>query len=274
MKISALAWLGGIALAGCSTDRASVDPGGAMTELLPSGARLAVFAALSTGGEPADGRFAHKQDVYFDARLLVPPTLLVRPTEPRDFYFEVRDAAGTVLSTDAIGCRKVTIDGTGRILNLFDGSASGVLCTHDHALDVHGGGGLTIALAPYADSSMRVGQAAAYTLVLAPVKDFAGFGDTALSAPFLVDLPKVPEPVCGNGVLEPGEACDGGEGCTESCTTVVEPPPDASTARCVAARCGVRQRRHGARGGVRRRQPRPVRRLQLALPDRAPVLLR
>src|SRR5690606_2788100 len=46
------------------------------------------------------------------------------------------------------------------------------------------------------------------------------------------DLP--PEPVCGDGQLDPGEECDDGgggcDGCTERCTSPVEPDVEWSVA--------------------------------------------
>jgi len=45
----------------------------------------------------------------------------------------------------------------------------------------------------------------------------------------------VGNPVCGNGIVEDGEDCDGGDGCTEDCKNA-ECPAVCSTSACTATR--------------------------------------
>lgn len=50
------------------------------------------------------------------------------------------------------------------------------------------------------------------------------FGGWTLDDFCIVGFTPPPEPVCGNGIVEEGEACDGGEGCAEDCTLLPVDP--------------------------------------------------
>ena len=82
-----------------------------------------------------------------------------------DYYFRVTDAAGSLVSTDAVACRHVHIGSDGVIKLVYIGQDQGVACQHPCQFAASG---LTVKLAPFADAA-----AGEYKVEVASDVDFA-----------------------------------------------------------------------------------------------------
>lgn len=135
------------------------------------------------------------------------------------FVFRVLDLQGNLLSSDHPSCRRFHVNEFGRIDEVlagvdFDGSP----CVH--AAGVADNNTLVPQLVPFGDAPVDAEGLMQYRVEVSPAGVSAS--KYALSAAFSVVAP-VDEPVCGNGVVEEGEACDDGndidhDGCTNACT--------------------------------------------------------
>lgn len=83
-----------------------------------------------------------------------------------DYYYRVVNAAGTVLSSDGVACRRVHIGDDGTIDVSYDGVEHAAPCKHACKFAVSGG--LTLQLVPFADA-----PSGGYRVELAPSEDFA-----------------------------------------------------------------------------------------------------
>ncbi|HEY1548809.1 MAG TPA: hypothetical protein VGG28_13360 [Kofleriaceae bacterium] len=152
----------------------------------------AFFPSLSTGELSPHNTFATPAAVYLDAS----PSSMIGG----DYYFHVVDPASptSALSSDDVACRRIHISDTGMIDTVYAST-----CAHaTNAL----AGGLTVALQPYAETATS-----SYLLELTPVASYDGtLPADAVTRPFDVS-------VCGNGIVETGEQCDGGSDCGSDC---------------------------------------------------------
>jgi cysteine-rich repeat protein len=192
-----------IVLAACTTsgpvkdDEVNTEPA-TPVQLDPTGSThgvigLAVFfPSLATGELSPNNTFATPASVYLDAS----PSSMIGG----DYYFHVVDPASlaSALSSDDVACRRIHISDTGMIDNVYSST-----CAHTvNAL----AGGFTVALDPYAKTATS-----SYLLELTPVASYTGtLSADAVTHPFVVA-------VCGNGIVETGEQCDGGSGCGSDC---------------------------------------------------------
>lgn len=235
MKMKSLLW--GLVLAGaCGTD---VDPdldldgddGG--DKLGGDAGDLEIFVSAPNGARVTGNLFASKADVYLNALLDGAPPAPFGAMSARDYYFHVVDGAGHMVSTDDPLCRRLRIGETGRIEVIYGGIVDGVACPHNSGVDLLNpfNRGLTVGLAPFADSALvTAGGDASYAVELFPADNFEGITEPAVTIPFIV---AEPGPRCGDGELDPGEACDdgnsvNGDGCNGMCEYEMSTPPPAA----------------------------------------------
>jgi cysteine-rich repeat protein len=233
-RIAAL--FGAAALVGCASiddPSTSTDPDLRSPGVMPEtptaqNAAFDIFATYSDGLlAPAD-TFAAKPETYLDARVhghVVASRSVAGPGA--DYYFQVLDGNGVLVSTDDIACRKIHIDGHGQIDKVYAATELGKSCEHPTALD--DAGGLTVRLVPYADSSLVIDdggvkkQVFELMLVATHHDDGVIYAKRAPVYRFYVAEPPPSDPVCGNGVREGSEQCDDGnrldcDGCSSTCT--------------------------------------------------------
>ncbi|HEX4453280.1 MAG TPA: hypothetical protein VH143_20555 [Kofleriaceae bacterium] len=204
-----------IILAACTTsgpvkdDDVNTEPA-TPVQLDPTGSTggvkgLAVFfPSLATGDLSPNNTFATAASVYLDAS----PSSMIGG----DYYFHVVDPANeaSALSSDDVSCRRIHLSDTGMIDDVYASTCA-------HAVNALAGG-FTVALQPYAETSALVtdsagGQTRDYLLELTPVASYTGtLPADGVTHPFAVVVP-----VCGNGIVETGEQCDGGSGCGSGC---------------------------------------------------------
>jgi cysteine-rich repeat protein len=191
-----------IALAACTTsgpvsdNEVNTEPA-TPVQLDPTGSTgakglAAFFPSLATGALSPNNTFATSSSVYLDAS----PSSMIGG----DYYFHVVDPASmtSALSSDDVACRRIHISDTGMIDNVYNSTCS-------HAVNALAGG-FTVALQPYAETATS-----SYLLELTPVASYTGtLSADAVTRPFVVA-------VCGNGIVETGEQCDGGSGCGSDC---------------------------------------------------------
>lgn len=134
------------------------------------------------------------------------------------FVFQVLDLQGNLMSSDHPSCRRFHVNELGRIDEVlagvdFDGSP----CVHDFGIADNNT--LVPQLVPFADAPVDAEGLMQYRVEVFPAA--LGASKYSLSAAFSVVAPD--EPICGNGEVEEGEACDDGnddnhDGCTTACT--------------------------------------------------------
>jgi len=193
------------------------------SELRLSGA---IFTTLSDGSAVNHNIYDDKDDVYLDGGPGNGAPQHAAGLPDGDYYFQVTDPSGkTLLSTDAITARRVTLD-EGIIIAAFN---------HDTGIDADHGA-LTVQLMPYLDTPNPGGE---YKVWLTPVANYTGEDGHGAKHGFVPRYSKtdnykvreivVVEPYCGDGHVDAGEACDdgnavNGDGCENDCT-VTPPPP-------------------------------------------------
>jgi cysteine-rich repeat protein len=175
---------------------------------------LGMFVGLHDGARVAANLFATKDDVFF-ATLFTAGGPLAPSSFARDHYFRVLDVDGRIVSTSALECRRVFVDANGSIATLYGGIVNDAACPHNtgHLAAIHGG--VTVGLMPF-DDAPRDHGGRRYRLELTPVDGLDW--KAAMYREFIVgDLG-----ACGDGILDPGEACDDGnvehmDGCDSFC---------------------------------------------------------
>jgi cysteine-rich repeat protein len=204
----------------------------------------ALFTTTADGGRVNANIYAAKADVYLDGGPgnNAPSSAAAFPAG--EYYFQVTDPSGhTLLSQDALECRRVRINASG-VIEAYTGAAG---CFHvtgtdsDHAAL----GAITVQLMPYADTPNNGGE---YKAWLTPVSEIGANGkflhnrsktDNFKVRPSDETPPPPPDDTCGvgdnpaccgNGVMDAGETCDdgntaGGDGCSAACQTEPPPPP-------------------------------------------------
>lgn len=188
----------------------------------------AVFTTLPDGSAVNHNIYDSKDDVYLDGGpgLNAPSTSAALPAG--DYYFQVTDPSGKVLlSTDAIQARMLTIDENGLVVSA-SAHVTGIDADHD---------AVTVQLMPYLDTPNNGGE---YKVWITPVAEYTGVDGRGAKHGFVprhsktdnfkvrelvVEPPPPPAPYCGDGHVDDGEACDGGEGCEADCTLTPPPPP-------------------------------------------------
>jgi cysteine-rich repeat protein len=207
------------------------------------GARVrgAIFTTLADGSTVNHNIYAAKADVYLDGGPSGGSPSGAGALAEGDYYFQVTDPSGqTLLSSDAIECRRIHVNG--------DGVINAVVGTCQHATDVDQDyaslGAITVQLMPYADTPNPGGE---YKVWATPVGAYTGSGQFHGFVPsssktdnfkvrVVVVAPPDDEPCCGDGHLDAGEQCDdgnttNGDGCSATCTTET-PPPDNECPYC------------------------------------------
>jgi cysteine-rich repeat protein len=193
----------------------------------------AIFTTLVDGSRVNANIYQAKTDVYLDGGPgnQAPKSAAALPDG--DYYFMVTDPSGkTLLSQDAIQCRRVTID-DGVIVAWVATAGCSHLTGNDQDHDA-----TTVQLMPYSDTPNNGGE---YKVWMTQVEDYdasaknAKFGfieSESKTDNYKVRNPVVapPNPYCGDGTLDAGEACDDGnnvdgDGCSANC--VIETPPPA-----------------------------------------------
>lgn len=210
------------ALGGCQ----GLDFNEAGSELQLSGA---IFTTLSDGSAVNHNIYADKDDVYLDGGPGNGAPQHAAALPDGEYYFQVTDPSGkTLLSTDEIEARRVTLD-DGIIVAA---SAHETGFDEDH-------GALTVQLMPYLDTPNPGGE---YKVWLTPVDNYTGEDGHGAKHGFVPRYSKTdnykvrelviapPEPYCGDGYVDNGEACDdgnevNGDGCENDCTVTPPPPP-------------------------------------------------
>lgn len=137
-----------------------------------------------------------------------------------DYVFQVLDLNGNVVSSDDPACRRFHLNQFGRIDLVHEGQdSSGAICTHESGIADNNS--LVIQLVPFANVAADANGVMSYIVEVLPVG--IETSSYALSTPLSVLAPADPEPTCGDGTVDEGEACDDGnendhDGCTTSCT--------------------------------------------------------
>lgn len=189
----------------------------------------AIFTTLVDGTRVNANIYTAKEDVYLDGGPGNQAPASAAGLPAGDYYFQVTDPSGKVLlSTDSIEDRRISINEDGLITRSF-GHLTGLDVDH---------GSLTVQLMPYLDTPNNGGE---YKVWITPVDeyDLDGHGAKHGFVPRFskTDNYKVrelvvapPEPICGDGNVDEGEACDdgndvNGDGCENDCTLTPPPPP-------------------------------------------------
>ncbi len=199
----------------------------------------AIFTTTVDGSRVNANIYAAKTEVYLDGGpgTNAPSSAAALPAG--DYYFQVTDPSGkTLLSTDAIACRKIHINAAGVIDLVYPGPG----CLHAQGVDSdHAAlGAITVQLAPYLDTPNNGGE---YKVWVTPVGAYDpsahgsarhGFVHSSSKTDnFKIKIPGTPDaPTCGDGSVDTGEGCDDGntsndDGCASTCTDEDEPPHPA-----------------------------------------------
>jgi cysteine-rich repeat protein len=137
-----------------------------------------------------------------------------------DYVFQVLDLNGNVVSSDEPACRRFHLNQFGRIDLVYEGQdAAGAVCSH--RFGIADNSSLVIQLVPFADVAADANGVMSYVVEALPVQ--IETSNYKLSTTLSVLAPAEPEPTCGDGIVDEGEACDDGnedehDGCTTSCT--------------------------------------------------------
>ena len=141
-----------LTFAGCAPDESSntADLSGA------------TFTTTADGSSVDANIYPSKDAVYLDGG----PKGNTASLPAGDYYYQVTDPSGhTLLSSDDISCRRVTIDASG----VITGESSCATGRHVTGTDVHGG--ITVQLMPYADTPNQGGE---YKAWITPVANYNG----------------------------------------------------------------------------------------------------
>jgi cysteine-rich repeat protein len=191
--------------------------------------RLVLTLHAADGARMPGDVFDTSEAVYLRTQLAD----ATRPVTEGDFAFVVVDARGKRLSSDALDCRRLHLDRVGRVTQLSTGTdIDGSQCRHAAtAYD----GTLLVQLAPFYEAAASSDGVAEYSVLIARCDEIVDgdFPDTATRSLFVVHA----APACGDGHVDPGEACDdgnriNGDGCSATCA--VEQPAGG----CVVDCCG------------------------------------
>lgn len=205
---------------GCLID-ASEDSASTIETARLSGA---IFTTLADGTQVNANIYDAKTDVYLDGGPGNGAPINAAALPNGDYYFQVTDPSGRVLlSSDAITCRRFTVDG-GIITSV---AASGA-CAHVTGLDVDHDA-VTVQLMPYNDTPNPGGEYKAWVTRVADydaAAKFHGFKPSESKTDnFKIRNLVVEEHYCGDGVIDAGEECDGGTNCDSTCHII--PPPES-----------------------------------------------
>jgi cysteine-rich repeat protein len=224
------------------TDTESEDVSLEATEALLSGAAFTSFVdpkgCLHGNGNGINcNQYRSKEDVYVNggpvaARMtdgLYYFTVLTPGAQHDGFYQgaegnlsdDVARGENDLGSGDSIDARTVRIEGGQIVENLGT-----------HAVGSTPNGKLAVQLYPFDDTANPGGV---YILALCE-RGATSPKDCKFDA-FKVDEegdvpPQPPEPFCGDGVVDEGEQCDGGDDCAADCTLVPPPPPPPPESFC------------------------------------------
>ena len=191
------------------------------------GVRGAIFTTLVDGSAVDANIYDAKPDVYLDGGPGNNAPSNAAALAEGDYYFKVTDPSGkTLLSTDALECRRFHVNAAGVIDAVVGGCAHATGTDQDH-------GGLTVQLMPYDDTPNHGGE---YKAWVAPVSDNGNFANKSSKTDnFKVRTettppPPPPGPCCGDGHVDSGEQCDdgnttNGDGCSSTCQIETPPPP-------------------------------------------------
>jgi cysteine-rich repeat protein len=190
----------------------------------------AIFTTTVDGIIVNENHYPAKTDVYLDGGPSENAPNGAAALAAGDYYFQVTDPSGKVLlSSDAIECRRIRVSADGVIVEAYPGPGG---CGHDTGVDADYGtslGAITVQLFPYDDTPNPGGV---YKVWVTPVEFYDdGFVPRySKTDVFKVseDAPPLPEPCCGDGILDAGEECDdgnttSGDGCSATCTLEKEP---------------------------------------------------
>jgi cysteine-rich repeat protein len=195
----------------------------------------AIFTTLVDGSRVNANIYQAKTDVYLDGGPGNGAPQHAAGLPDGDYYFMVTDPPGkTLLSTDAIECRRVTVE-EGIITAWVDTAG----CTHLTG-DDEDHGATTVQLMPYLDTPNNGGE---YKVWMTPVgsyntrargNNFGFISSESKTDNYKVRNPEIapppPPPVCGDGHVDAGEECDdgnntSGDGCSATCCNEPPPPP-------------------------------------------------
>lgn len=141
MRIS---WIAIVALAGagCVVDgRTDTSGTEGKSEDAPERELNVQLRVVDETGNPVElNRFAAKTDAYFTINI----SDETKPVVAEDFVFQVVNSDGSVISSDAVSCRRFHVDETATI-------DSAAIC--DHALTRLDDGTTLIGIAPFADAT-------------------------------------------------------------------------------------------------------------------------
>lgn len=191
-------------------------------------ARLAgaIFTTTVNGSRVDANIYVSKDAVYLDGGPGNGAPAKAASLPEGDYYFQVTDPSGKILlSTDALQCRRFHVSSAGLINAVLGGG-----CAHATGVD-QDHGALTVQLMPYLDTPNPGGE---YKAWVTPVGEFDSSRHTFhgfVESESKTDNYKVrnivvaPPPYCGDGHVDAGEECDGGDNCTANCTIIPPPPP-------------------------------------------------
>ena len=113
----------------------------------------AIFTTDASGVPVNLNHYASKQDVYLNGGPGINAPVSAAGLPAGIYAFQVTDPSGkTLLSSDPVECRRVTIDGSGRFVDVTPSGA----CGHVTGIDGEDGG-ITVQLFPYDDTPNRGG---------------------------------------------------------------------------------------------------------------------
>jgi cysteine-rich repeat protein len=214
-----------LTLGGCLLDSSSEEN---LNTIEVARLRGAIFTTLADGSRVNANIYEAKTDVYLDGGPGDGAPIGAAALPNGDYYFQVTNPNGRLLlSEDPIACRRFTVN-DGIITSVAPSGG----CAHVTGLDVDHDA-LTVQLMPYSDTPNPGGV---YKVWVTRVGDydasatrFHGFlPSESKTDNFKVrkaEVPPPPEPYCGDGHVDAGEECDGGETCDVNCHIIQPPPP-------------------------------------------------
>lgn len=126
----------------------------------------AIFTTDATGVPVNLNIYQAKEDVYLNGGPGINAPVDAAGLPAGDYYFQVTDPPGkTLLSSDAVTCRRVTVDSSGRFVSVANSDPA---CAHVTGIDGEDGG-ITVQLFPYDDTPNNGGV---YKVWLTPVENY------------------------------------------------------------------------------------------------------